>query len=773
MRPVSLFLSAFSFLAFLMVPASVAARMGEALSVGQEGFTVWWAPSTVSKTELLLASPDSRGEALRIQVAQNETEAAILVLRSDRPVRGLHFEVTELRGPGIARLTADQAEILGVKWLNLSRASDARSRAGSWPDPLVPLSEALDLQPGTNHVFWVRIKPQRAITPGTYRGAIRLRCSDAGWAPRELPVHLTVFDFSLPDRMSCVTAFGLSPGEVFRYHGLSSEEQKRVVLDKYLANLAAHHIAPYDPAPLDPIKVTWPDIKPPRTHWDDWTGLRIVTNEVHSGHGSLLVYDDQPGLNVTVTYDPMLPIPPQGFHFCGWFRTPVPGHRFIVTFNHFDSAKQWMSGRNLDLGFTGSGVWQEINQRINSFPTGAAYVRLHLRATTWTEAGEKLGLVWFDDLSLQDAGSGGELLAGGNFERVPRTKPVRPLEQLRASFDFSAWDTAMERAMNQHQFTSHKVNFPGLGGGTFHEIDGPNLLGFGEQDPEYDALMRSYGSQLEAHLKERGWLERGYVYWFDEPSPDQYPFVMNGFAKLKRYAPGLARMLTEQVEPGLIGGPNLWCPISNEYNHQRATERRAFGERFWWYVCTGPKAPYAGLFIDHPGPEMRLWVWQTWQHQIDGLLVWQINYWNSSAAYPDRAQPQNPYEDPMSWTSGYSTPAGERLPWGNGDGRFIYPPAAAASGNPTTPVLDGPVDSIRWEHLRDGIEDYEYFVILRDRLQRQKGKLTPERQAQLDDLLTVPASVSRTLTDFAADGTALEAHRRALAEAIQSLSPSK
>ena len=87
--------------------------------------------------------------------------------------------------------------------------------------------------------------------------------------------------------------------------------------------------------------------------------------------------------------------------------------------------------------------------------------------------------------------------------------------------------------------------------------------------------MDSYGRQLEAHLRERGWLDRAFVYWFDEPSPDQYPFVMNGFAKLKRHAPGLTRMLTEQVEPGLVGGPNLWCPITDEY--RPCARRRAAG----------------------------------------------------------------------------------------------------------------------------------------------------------------------------------------------------
>ena len=153
---------------------------------------------------------------------------------------------------------------------------------------------------------------------------------------------------------------------------------------------------------------------------------------------------------------------------------------------------------------------------------------------------------------------------------------------------------------------------------------------------------------------------------------------MNGFAKLKRSCPRIARMLTEQVEPGLLGGPDIWCSISDNYDHARAEERRKHGEKFWWYVCTGPKAPYAGLFIDHPAPEMRIWLWQTFQRNIEGILVWETTYWTSNSAYPDAKQPQNPYTDPMSWTSGYSTPAGQRLPWGNGDGRFIYPPLAAA-----------------------------------------------------------------------------------------------
>ena len=143
-------------------------------------------------------------------------------------------------------------------------------------------------------------------------------------------------------------------------------------------------------------------------------------------------------------------------------------------------------------------------------------------------------------------------------------------------------------------------------------------------------------------------------------------------------------MLTEQVEPALVGGPNIWCAISDQYRPEPAQQRRAAGEKFWWYVCTGPKAPYCTLFIDHPATELRVWLWQTWQRKIAGILVWETNYWTRSAAYPEADRPQNPYEDPMGWTSGYSTPAGEKHPWvtatGDSSIRPLRPPTRTRAG---------------------------------------------------------------------------------------------
>jgi hypothetical protein len=456
-------------------------------------------------------------------------------------------------------------------------------------------------------------------------------------------------------------------------------------------------------------------------------------------------------------YEPLVPIPEGGLRLRFWYRTAIPGKTVLVTLTHHDASDKWISGGNNDIGLGGEGQWQEYDRVLRKFPTGAKSVQLRLRATPWTESGEATGLAWFDDVSLTNAATGAELIEGGTFE--PAQLPEIEREKLQAKIDFTAWDKAMERAIDGHHFNSFRLSIPGMGGGTFHSRRDPELLGFGEDTPYYLPLFNSYCTQMQEHLRQKGWLDEAYVYWFDEPDPKDYAFVSNGFAKLKAAAPDISRMLTEQVEPALIGGPNIWCSLSNLHKPEPAEQRRAQGEKFWWYVCTGPKAPYCGLFIDHAGTELRVWLWQTWQHKIAGILVWETNYWTSGAAYPDRAHPQNPYEDPMGWTSGYSTPDGQKRAWGNGDGRFVYPPVEAADGNPGRPILEGPVDSIRWEMLRDGIEDYEYMVLLKQLLAAKGDKLDAGRKAQYAALLEVPAEVTKDMTTFTKDPAPLEQHR--------------
>jgi hypothetical protein len=276
--------------------------------------------------------------------------------------------------------------------------------------------------------------------------------------------------------------------------------------------------------------------------------------------------------------------------------------------------------------------------------------------------------------------------------------------------------------------------------------------------------------QVAGHLRARGWLDKAYTYWFDEPDPKDYEFVVEGMKRIRAAAPGLRRLLTEQPEKALLGHVEIWCGLTPEWTREKVDARRAAGEEVWWYVCTGPKAPYVTLFIDHPGTEMRLWPWQSWQYGVQGLLVWETTYWNSPAAFP-APKLQDPWADPMGYVSGYDFQAGHVGYWGNGDGRFVYPPRRADLHD-TTPCLDGPVNSIRWENLRDGMEDYEYFWLLEQEVKRvaaRKQERDAGRLQQARRLLEVPEDISKDLTHFTTDPRPLLAHRDRIAKMIETL----
>jgi len=577
---------------------------GQRLTASTEQVGLWWASSgwKISRDKPL---PGATGEAVIIRTARNEAEAAQLVIQPKAALNGLTIRPEALTGAGGTIIPVENIEVFKVRYVNITQPTDKSSVAGLWPDPLLPLKDPIDIEANKNQPFWIRVKVPRDIPAGTHIGKIHLAAQNYS---ADVTLQVDVYDFELPDRMTCTTAFGFSPHEVFRYQKLSDRQQKLQVLDKYWASFSAHHISPYDPAPLDEIKVTWP--------------------------------------NVTDSTTP---------------------------------------------------------------------------------------------------------------------------EQLKPTFDWTSWDNAMQHSLDHYHFNSFMLHIPGLGGGSFHSRVEPELLGFKENTPHYKAAFTAYCQEVQEHLRQKRWLDEAYVYWFDEPEPKDYSFVMNGFAKLKGAAPDINRMLTEQVEPNLVGGPNIWCSVTPNYNHQATEDRRKSGEKFWWYICCGPKAPYCTLFIDHPGTELRVWLWQTWQRKIDGILIWQTNYWTSSAAYPKPNQPQNPYEDPMSWVSGYSTPEGRKDAWGNGDGRFIYPPEAAADAHPAEPVLDGPVESIRWEMLRDGIEDYEYLSILSNLLKDKKDKLTTQQHAEYTALVEVPEDITKDMTTFTKDPAPIEARRDRIARAIVNL----
>ena len=328
-------------------------------------------------------------------------------------------------------------------------------------------------------------------------------------------------------------------------------------------------------------------------------------------------------------------------------------------------------------------------------------------------------------------------------------KWTRPKDKSQAmpEFDWSAWDAKIGAAISKYKFGAFKIILKGLGAAHRNKPDWRGVRtinGVTEDNPLYETYMQRYLSAVEGHLTEKGWIDKAYVYPFDEPLTNFYGYMKEDFARIHRYAPKLRRMITMEPKPDMSGAIDLWCPITYRFDRVRCAERRAAGEDIWWYVTFSSKPPHVNEHIEHAGVDMRMWLWQTWLENISGVLMWGTVTWHSSRLYPDPTHPQNPYEDSMAWQP--------RKPMNTGEGKYLYPPLECFETK--DPVISGPVDSIRFEMLREGLEDYEYFVLLK--------RLSPN-----DPNLKVPASVATSPTVYSTDPADMENHRLKLARAIE------
>ena len=727
---------------------------GELLPSASPGVGLWWASSgwKVNRTRPL---PTAKGEAVRISLAGNEAESAQIVVRPETALTCLSASVGELRSASGAVLSADATDVLRVGYVKVEIASDEFGSVGNWPDPLPPLKKnGINVPAGQNQPLWIQVKAPANTTPGVYRGQITVK---ADGYESSVPLEVDVYGFSLPDTTTCRTLFGLTAGRIWDYQRLQNDADKRTVWAKYLRLFSDHRISPYNPAPLDGFTYQFP------VGHDFWDGAKISEEQPHDGTKSLRVEDQSVTESPQVTSANLIPMTGKALKISLWYRTAKLDQPAQVVLAFLDGAGQHMAVKNILLDLPAATSWTRFEKNIATVPAGATALRVYLQASPWTEKGEAIGTLWCDEISLKDAGNGRELITDGSMEtgKSPGSSHV-------VAFDWAAWDVAMTEAIEVYHFNSFLLSVPGLGYGTFHDKAVGSLAGYAMGTPEHRALFRSWCAAARSHLETKGWLDKAVCYPFDEPAEKDYPFVIGQLRLLKEDFPGLRRMVPMNYgsAPDFINWVDYWCPILNSFDPVFARERQKAGDIFTWYICTAPRAPYIGSFIDRPATDLRVWLWQSWQAQVEGILLWESNWWTSSRAYPDTRQ--NPYEDSMSWIEGYGVARGEKRPWAAGDGRLIYPPEACFDGG-KGPVLDGPVSSIRLEAQRDGIEDYEYLAMLKKLLAVKRGTLTSDQVARYEKLLEVPGEISAGLTSHTTNPVPIAARRQEVAKAIETL----
>jgi len=709
---------------------------------------VWWAEGTY---KIMQSDPVPPGKIAPLQIfaAANEFESVQVVVLPYEAMNGFTVKTTDLRSESGDIISNKQIAVRKVEYIQVVRPTDDYGKPGWYPDPLPLLSEPMDLQTGQNHPFFITVKIPADAGPGEYTGSIQL--ISGNWS-REIPVSVKVWNFAVPEKPSMRSSFGMGTAMIRDYHNLESDAELREVTDKYYRMMAEYKIAPTAPFSLYPMKVQIDGL--------EWNGGVFTGEEVHSGDKALKVVDDDVEANTEAYTSALIEVKDSGTFVLTWYaRTDQPEQKYCMMVKCYDAMQQAMFFENRIEEFTGHGQWEADTLKIRPFRMEVKYVSVHLFPVFRSNSGNYTGTAWFDDIRFFNVENGINLLPQGDFELDP--------QDLDLDVDFTDFDKAGEKYLDKLGFNAYHLPLQGLPSGSFHAQRRGVFGGFSQGTTEYDYLMKKYLTMVQDHLEVKGWLGREYVYWFDEPNTENYPFVREGMEIIQRSAPKITRFITEH-QPGsdIMDITDISCTVIGRLDAEIIKDLVAQGNEFWSYVCCCPKAPYLSLFIDHDDINMRMWLWLSYKFQLSGILIWSANYWNSNTASPS-GYLQNPWEDPMSYTVGYGLPFGKQSGWGNGDGRFFYPPNRNP-GNRSIKYLDDPVPCLRLEKIRDGIEDYEYLLLLEKAANKDGGK-HKKLIKEARNLLNLPASLVTGPTEYDKDPQSLIQYRNKIGELLNTL----
>ncbi len=199
--------------------------------------------------------------------------------------------------------------------------------------------------------------------------------------------------------------------------------------------------------------------------------------------------------------------------------------------------------------------------------------------------------------------------------------------------------------------------------------------------------------QANAFVRKHNLSDRTFTQLAYEPEEPAWNRVLERMQAWKDRAPDIPILVSAKgLKPFIPEGLDIWsvhAQVLDTTHNIHVLRRAEEGGQVWWYVNHAPPRPYGNFFLDFAAIEHRILFWQSWALGMGGMQYWQVNYWP-------------PEEDPYTSLLDV-TPV-------NGDGLLVYPGPK------------GPVNSIRWETIRDGIEDYDYLALFMEHRRRLLDK---------------------------------------------------
>ncbi|MCE4565988.1 DUF4091 domain-containing protein [Maribellus sp. CM-23] len=211
---------------------------------------------------------------------------------------------------------------------------------------------------------------------------------------------------------------------------------------------------------------------------------------------------------------------------------------------------------------------------------------------------------------------------------------------------------------------------------------------------EFEELWTPFLKDFVKHVEQKGWKDITRIA-MDERSPEEMQATMNLLAEV---VPGMGVAFADnhhnyKIFPDQL--TDLSVAFGAEIEPEILQYRKDHSYISTWYVCCADGFPNVFTFSE---PAEAVFVgWYTMATGFDGFLRWAYNSW---------------VKDPLT-DSRFRT-------WPAGDTYIVYPDARS---------------SIRFERLREGIQDAEKIRLLREEFQKNTSAEAQEKLKQLNELV--------------------------------------
>lgn len=205
------------------------------------------------------------------------------------------------------------------------------------------------------------------------------------------------------------------------------------------------------------------------------------------------------------------------------------------------------------------------------------------------------------------------------------------------------------------------------------------------EDPRTQNFLSQFLPALKAHLEKKGWLDRYTQHIADEPTPTNSVSYGEISKYIRQHMPGVRLLDAVLTSKELAGTIDIWVPqldvLHKDYAFYQQLQKE--GKEVWFYTCVGPRGNYANRFIEQPLLQTRYLHWINYKYNVTGYLHWGLNYWVKNQLDADASRDRG------------------RLP--AGDNCITYPGYRKI------------YSSIRFEAMRDGIDDHQLLKMLAEK----------------------------------------------------------